>query len=224
LEQHLYAIRIADIYDPEIKKKLININKSFKGVFPSSDIIYSKDIVKENDPNLIKPPQTRYIKKKYYEDKKKFYPSQRKYLLIDNDDSMTDNGKENDYINNNYSEENEKMLNENKKIINTIYIPKQKSRFNFISQIESKNEETVEIPNFIQDLILKKVSRYNFTKHIKNLEDILYSDQILTTNLEKKDPWAHFIIENKTYDYDRELIEDFNFINSLVLNKCKHIK
>ena len=48
-EQHKYAIKIADIYNPEVKKKILSIKKR-KTIFPSPDIIY-KTIIIEKEKN-----------------------------------------------------------------------------------------------------------------------------------------------------------------------------
>jgi hypothetical protein len=103
-----------------------------------------------------------------------------------------------------------------------IFCPKVKSRFKFCDKIVNNNSiQDVEVPQFVKTLIFKKVSRHNFTKYLRNIDDLLYSDKALKNEYEKKDPWAHFIIENKYSDQDMEFIEDFDYINKLVLNKCK---
>lgn len=48
-DQQLYAIKIADIYNPNVKKALLSIKKT-KTRFPSPDLIYQSEIVIENDP------------------------------------------------------------------------------------------------------------------------------------------------------------------------------
>ena len=47
-EQHKYAIKIADIFNPEVKKKILSIKKR-KTVFPSPDIIYRTITVNESE-------------------------------------------------------------------------------------------------------------------------------------------------------------------------------
>ena len=49
-EQHKYAIKIADIFNPEVKKKILSIKKR-KTVFPSPDIIYKTITVIEKEKN-----------------------------------------------------------------------------------------------------------------------------------------------------------------------------
>ena len=47
-EQHKYAIKIADIFNPEVKKKILSMKKK-KTVFPSPDIIYKTITVVEKE-------------------------------------------------------------------------------------------------------------------------------------------------------------------------------
>ena len=49
-EQHKYAIKIADIFNPEVKKKILSMKKK-KTVFPSPDIIYKTITVIEKEKN-----------------------------------------------------------------------------------------------------------------------------------------------------------------------------
>ena len=53
MDQQVYAMKIADIFHPEIKKKIIaGINKKIRSIFPSPDTLYLKDIVKKNELNF----------------------------------------------------------------------------------------------------------------------------------------------------------------------------
>jgi hypothetical protein len=131
--------------------------------------------------------------------------------------------------------------NNNKNIpFHTIFLPKSKSRFSFISNNEENDSEKIDIPGFINDLIFKKTSRLLLTKYIKSMEDILYTDKTLQNEFNKQNDWAQFIIQNKTYienlqtnnkkidshnpESELEFIEDFDYINNLVLNKFKIYK
>ena len=50
MDQQIYAMKIADIFNIEVKKKIISgINKKIVSVFPAPDTLYLKDIVKKND-------------------------------------------------------------------------------------------------------------------------------------------------------------------------------
>lgn len=58
LEQQLLAIRLLDIYNPETKIRIKNLSSSYnKGILPSPDNIYQKEIVKERDPQQSKIPR-----------------------------------------------------------------------------------------------------------------------------------------------------------------------
>ena len=50
-QQHSYAIKIADIYNPEVKKRILSLKK-VKTVFPSPDIIYRTITVIDKDKKL----------------------------------------------------------------------------------------------------------------------------------------------------------------------------
>ena len=50
-QQHSYAIKIADIYNPEVKKRILS-QKKVKTVFPSPDIIYRTITVIDKDKKL----------------------------------------------------------------------------------------------------------------------------------------------------------------------------
>lgn len=105
------------------------------------------------------------------------------------------------------------------------------SRFDFVQS--SVKYENVEIPKFILHLIFKKSATYKLSKNMSHIEDILYSDKLLESEYKNKNPWAQFIIDNKSEtnhdkkhykeNDDRELIEDFDQINNFILNKFKNI-
>lgn len=241
-EQHLYAIKIADIYAPEVRKRLIQ-GKTAKTVFPSTDTLFNKDIIKENDPYLAR---NKTVKKKFVEEDQNYKNNSSKaYSRTPGINQRKDSS--NHKKSENFSETSTKPSTEVDEAVNptkdsgltlernssgttldcstktpattTIFSPKDRSRFNFVS--EASSDEPVEIPKFIQTLIFKKVSRHNFTKHVRNIEEVLYTDKGLTAEYNNKNPWAHFIVENKTEDHDLEFIDDFEYINNLVLNKCK---
>ncbi|MCQ2821303.1 MAG: hypothetical protein MJ252_28925 [archaeon] len=52
-KQHEYAIKIADIYNPSVKRKLMTVKKG-KTVFPAVNMIYRNIFVIENDPDYKK--------------------------------------------------------------------------------------------------------------------------------------------------------------------------
>ncbi len=203
LEQQYYAIKIADIYHPDIRKKVLNIKK-IKSVFPSPDLIYNKDVVRENDPVLLKP---KIVKKKFEEDKKPRPVENIKNEKKEIRDSLNSTETTDTSM--------KKLLF---KKIHKLFEMKDKSRFEFAG---FHKQENIEIPGFINELIVKKVSRHKFTKNIKQYEDILYSDKALLTEYTNNNSWAQFILDNKVIQDDWEFIEDFDYINKLILNKRK---
>lgn len=84
-----------------------------------------------------------------------------------------------------------------------------------------KNIENVEIPEFVLELIRKKISRQKLTKTFEFMEDILYCDELLQKEYTNENHWAEFILENKNTDKDKELIFDFEIINKSLTDKFK---
>ncbi len=204
LEQQLYAIKISDIYHPDIRKKIMS-TKRIKTIFPPLEQLYNKEIVKENDPALQKPKIT---KKKCFEEDRKSKPFEN----IKNDKKqIRDSLNSTETTDTSAKEEIFKKLHQ-------LFKSKEKSRFEFVNK---QSDDKVEIPNFINDLIFKKVSRHKFTKNITHSEDILYNDKSLITEYANNNQWAQFIVENKTFNDDWEFIQDFDYINTLLLNKRK---
>ncbi len=84
-----------------------------------------------------------------------------------------------------------------------------------------KFNETVEVPDFVFEIINKKVSRHNFTKNLSFFADILYKDSELQKEYKNSNHWAQFILDNKNIDTDKELIYDFEIINKSLKDKFK---
>jgi len=86
---------------------------------------------------------------------------------------------------------------------------------------EEKTGENVEIPEFVLELIQKKISRQMFTKKFEFMEDILYRDDSLQKEHKNENHWAEFILENKNIDTDKEFTFDFEIINKSLRDKFK---
>lgn len=271
VEQQLYAIKIADLYNPEVKSRLMKLSEKrpYVPVLPSSESVYFKNIVKENDPIYQK---NKIAKKKYFEDnsndKSRFKTNssvnKEIYILklnqvIDNfndskksryspnsTETTSTSSKEDLQYPNSGNEEKITISAEKLKIdecslpdVNKssesssfkLFSTRPCSRFNFVKS--SNNYENLEIPQFILNLIFKKSSTYKLSKNMSHLEDILYSDKILETEYKNKNPWAQFILDNKSEtnhekkidkeNEDKKLIEDFDQINYFIFNKFKNI-
>jgi hypothetical protein len=225
LEQQLYAMKIADIYNSEVKKRLSQ-GKPLKFIFPAPETLYNKDLVKEMDPVY----QKRVVKKQRYYDEDKAacgngvgltYPAatttnnkintiqiEPKALTKESKIETTSTSSKDDIPVNDGDVANNIVF----KAIHNIFSIKERSRFDFVGT----SKEEIEVPKFIKDLIVKKVSRHKLTKNIKNSEDILYSDNNLELEYKNNNSWAQFIIENKTVNDDWEFIQDFDYINSII--------
>lgn len=60
-EQQILAMKLTDIFNTEIRKRLMNVNKKIKTVLPTTDKIYMKEIIQEQDPaNLGKSTSKHY--------------------------------------------------------------------------------------------------------------------------------------------------------------------
>jgi hypothetical protein len=215
MEQQLYAIKIGDIYNADIKKRLL-VAKKVKSAFPAGETIYSKDVVREMDPAR----STKAKKKQYQEDNKTLTP----VLLNQNKiNTIPENKKQPSNETTSTSSKDDSTVLADIKIDTNeqcnIFNSKERSRFEFVRATTTDQHEAVEVPKFIKELIYKKVSRHKFTKNIPKSEDILYTDKILQGEYQNNNPWAQFLVENKTFNDDWEFIQDFEFINTLVLDK-----
>lgn len=63
-EQQLYAIKIADVYNPLVKKRILKATKVSNAIFPTPDQIYQNEIVIQNQPRQYQPKAIKIIKKK----------------------------------------------------------------------------------------------------------------------------------------------------------------
>jgi len=85
-EQQLHAIRIADIYNPDVIKRIKSaLNNIVDSKLPSSESIFTKDIVVQNDPSYnqrYKPYSLKNQRKKkdYQYDDDDVYEENYKYL------------------------------------------------------------------------------------------------------------------------------------------------
>ena len=274
IEQQLYAIKIADLYNPEIKSKLMMIaeKRQYQSILPCPESVYDKEIVKENDPIF---QRNKIAKKKYFEDnsneKSKIKPidsgngnkennvlklnhamnnlnENKKTRYSQNMTETTSTSSKEDFQYPNSGNE-DKMSSPTEKTKNDLKIKAEAgkkmiepgfrlfssrpcSRFGFVKS--SPLYENIEIPQFILHLIFKKSATHKLSKNMRHLEDLIYSDKLLEMEYRNKNPWAQFIIENKSdtnhdrkhdtgKNTDEELIDDFDHINNFIFNKFKHI-
>ena len=231
-QQHSYAIKIADIYNPEVKKKILSLKKG-KTVFPSPDIIYRTITIIDKDKKLNNPKtkksadnknetynkgkinsplkDTRNNKEiKEKDNKYKSHNDEERYeeeedYENEEEKSFNSNDEENkkQNNNNNLSSKNDIIKNQkNKKL--KLFINREKSRFDFC---ENNNEEknNIIVPEHILNIIDKKINSYNLTKYMQpKLIDKLFLNESIKNNADIiNDDWTKFINENiDTYNYN----------------------
>lgn len=288
-EQQLFAIKIADIYTPENRKKILNPIKKGKTFLPSLETIFTKDIVIENDLENKNLKKTKYYNNTSYTSYNRSFGTNEYY-----DEYYDDEGYNNEYENEYYydSYENNKneeldsgvyrsysdsfyskptsvsgkinsveisktssnsnlsthtsnnliqtnispvkpkttlekndptpinpvnsLLNSTENINKSSYESPEKesdkvkfnrkelyrkrdcSRFNFAaSETKERNiddNDKINIPEYINELILKKVSKITFDKIFKYSKSIDDSESILKKNKESHDNWAQFLL------------------------------
>lgn len=234
-EQHLFAIRIANIYDPEVKKSILNSVKTKKTVFPPADFIYKNYVVIENDP-INKENQAK-IKKCYREDVN--------YLTMTHKNEFELKAVTKEVIKNNTRNKQENQLKENnskdeitcastgdekntvKEIGGRLFVSKEKSRFEFVND----KEQFSSIPQFVLDLINKKYQMDILGSAFKNKDNLLLFN--LHKEVKHNNPWCEFIINNNsnkqhthnkssslhiTQD-DEDFIKEFENINRFIFKQ-----
>ena len=195
-QQHNYAKKIADIYNPEVKKKIISSKKG-KTVFPSPDIIYRTITVLEKEPNNSKNKKNS-ANKNEVEHKKNISSNDNKINedtnknKINNDEESIDENEEeedeeyeneedkstkayneknikqkNNIINNNHINNNNSNNNKNRyQQKNKLLLSREKSRFDFCVN-NNDTKNNIIVPEHILNLINKKINSYNLTKYMQ---------------------------------------------------------
>lgn len=88
--------------------------------------------------------------------------------------------------------------NESEKKTKSLYRKRECSRFPFVGEkIEQNPDEVGEIPEFIFDIINKKISRHSFFKNLSEAFQSMVNDFVcFEKELTDNDPWAQFIKAN----------------------------
>ena len=247
-QQHAYAMKIADIYNPEVKKRIL-ASKKGKTVFPSPDLIYRFITVIDKDPNNHKnmsnnkksvdnkkqTNNSENIEDDYmsneeeYEEKNEEYEENEEH----EDNISQSSGKVGNYKNNNNSSnvvpKPQQQVIKRKKL----FINRDKSRFDFGASSKNSEENNkngiITVPKHILNLINKKINLYNLTKymHQKIIDKIFLSESIKDDKEGKNDDWTKFINDNiEVTNYSNysnnsndEFVNDIDNINHFILNK-----
>ena len=274
-KQHEYAIKIADIYNPVVKRKLMNI-KRVKTVFPAPNMIYRSVIVIQNDPENKKhsyerstasrapiessksgnssnktsnetnsAPNKKYISPSLEFTHKKTIPPQQNNKTNTNPPQTTED-KTVQNINSDLSnlmKEKDKLFGSAGTISTTCSISKEDfsnkfcSRFDFVNINSEENYE--EVPNQIKNYIDQKLNLYSLNRYMNNKivdkylkEEYLKNKKENTKSISIND-WTCYNIQDKpvnkkpkkdnsnTIEYD-EFIQDFDNINTFIIQSCEH--
>ena len=243
-EQQLYAIKIADIYNPEVKKRLL-LGKNKKTMFPSTDLIYQNEIVLDNEP-IIKKPTIIGVgeTKKGQKNTKKFTEDNSVNELRKIDDKITSKINKNslkleiDSIKNirddiTCSSTGDEKLSTSTPRKKNIFCNREKSRFDFVKREPSKEKE---VPEFVIDIIDRKYRMEKMSKYCKDFDELLLNGELLDNKIDTKDQWTQFILSNTNYTFEKKRIrsnktqktdeytKDIENINKFILTKtnCKY--
>ena len=207
--QQIYAIKLADIYNPKVKEKLLlTKNTGIKTIFPSPYLIYQNEIVIENTPK-VKKINKFSVPKEEKEEKK----NENENLINIKSDPINIihiNELETSYSTSNCLtsslssksiEAPNNSLNNN--INNKLFSIREKSRFDFVN---INNNKEIEIPEFvskINELSFKLDYLMNFNQKIKNKFNnniYLYTDELNMVNHKNENElnWRKFLLDNNS--------------------------
>ena len=258
-QQHNYAKKIADIFNPEVRKRIM-ASKKGKTVFPSPDIIYRTNPLMEPEKNNSKTKKNsvnknEHIDSKAYNSPLKDKDNKNNKESNENIDNKNKSYNEEESIENEEEEEDEEdyeyeddkstnipedkyskkgntnsisnnatnSKNQQNNKRKQLFINRDKSRFDFCVNNESK-ENNVVVPKHILNLIDKKINSYNLTKymHQKIIDKFFLNESIKDNNKGKNDEWIKFINENidasnyNNYNNNDEFITDIDNINHFI--------
>ena len=211
-EQQLYAIKIADIYNPEIKKKLM-LGKNKKTMFPSTDMIYQNEIVIDNEPLVVikkKPstvvgsagkkvgPQDTKNVKKFIED------NNTKPKITRNSLKLEINAIKSIKDETTCSSTGDEKLSSTPRALN-IYCNKEKSRFDFVKKEISESND--KIPEFVLDIIDRRYKMGKISKYCKDFDAMLLKGELMNDKIDTNDQWTQFIIKNSHYTIDKNRLQ-----------------
>ena len=246
-EQHTFAIKIADIYKPEVKKRLQQPPK-IKTVFPSSDMIYRADWLEG---------RARRRREKFEKYEEEFYDDvedEEEYYLESEDREKNGRAPRGEFREfREFKEVGESLEKKNKGSKGSkekgnsagggrekegksmdrkgreLFLSRDTSRFSFTKNSNKPNP--VVVPKYILTLISKKINLHNLTRYMNNkrIDEVLVKEskgKNTEKDNKKEDDWTRFLIqENDETCIDKgnndEFIDDFDNINNFILNKIK---
>ena len=243
-EQQIFAIKIADIYNPDVKNNLMKMSDMKNTIFPSPNLIYQNSIVIENEKYLniyknkkslkincsnIKGVKNNEIKEKNNIIKKIFYEDSKDKKS--HSENKQNNNVKNTRNNNNLRLKMESITNSKDEItctstsdekdkINMIFQNNDKSRFDFVNNNEEENNI---IPKIYIDIINEKYKIKNIEHLFKNSDLILFNNSKIQNDIQKDNELFNYLInENNKFEKDEFQI-DFENINNFILEQTSKV-
>ena len=232
--QHVIAIKIADIFNPEVKSKILG-SKRVRTVFPPPYTLYKSKYVLENSPSY--QNYNNNINHNVYNNNKN--NDKCNLEKNNNDEKMKKN--ENGECNQNKNKEKNKLIKTNestsnsskeeienncsKNLLNKPLNSRETSRFSFCKNNNDNNNNSVDIPIQIRYLLDTKINLYNLSKYIDQniLDDILENEYINSESDEQTKDWGNFIKENnKNFHKNKpkdDLENEVENINKFIMKK-----
>ena len=192
--QQIYAIKLADIYNCDVKEKLmLEKNKKIKTIFPSPYLIYDNEIVIQNTPKILKINKLSISK----EEKKNDSVIERNLINSIKINELETSNSTNCLTLSSRSNDNNNNFN------SKFNLNREKSRFDFVN---NNNNNELEIPEFIikiyefsfkYDYLMNIYQRNN---QIKCNELLLYKEELDKINYNNKNEinWRNYILENSS--------------------------
>ena len=214
-QQHSYAIEIADIYNPEVKKKLLSQKKG-KTIFPSPDIIYRTITVMEKDKKLNNSKTKKNPENKNETIKKGKINSPIK------EDKINKEIKEKTYQNKNQNEEG--SIDENEEDEEDEEYENEEDKSNNSNEEKNKKQNIINLPNKNENIKKQNInsrkqlflnmekSRFDFcNKNDEEKNNIIIPNHILNIVNKKINSY------NLTKYMQPKLIDQF-FLNESIKN------
>ena len=192
--QQIYAIKLADIYNCDVKEKLmLEKNKKIKTIFPSPYLIYDNEIVIQNTPKILKINKLSILKG----EKKNENVIERNLINTIKINELETSNSTNCLTLSSRSNDNNNNFN------SKFNLNREKSRFDFVN---NNNNNEVEIPDFI--FKINELSfKYDYLMNIyqrnnnKTINDILlYKEELDKINYNNKNEinWKNFLLDNNS--------------------------
>ena len=192
--QQIYAIKLADIYNCDVKEKLmLEKNKNIKTIFPSPYLIYDNEIVIQNAPKKLKINKLSISK----EEKKNDSVIERNLINSIKINELETSNSTNCLTLSSRSNDNNNNFN------SKFNLNREKSRFDFVN---NNNNNELEIPEFIikiHEISFKYdylMNIYQRNNRIKCNEILLYKEELDKINYNNKNEinWRNYILENSS--------------------------